>query len=185
MPNPVLVMDYANLFCGSAPENDKASNHLTLMSVELPTIDVQYVYHRPGGSPVAIEVDVIMARFEIRFELIGMTRQVMELVGKYVVGANDFFFYGNCRDYLTGLTIQAEAIVRGQLGRVEPGAFRRGNVFSTKYQIRGLTRYTFNLANRPVYDWDFFTTTWSVGGINQNGASTAPLGVELDTANNT
>lgn len=185
MPNPLLVMDYANLFCGSGPQDDKNSNHLTLMSVELPTVDVQYIDHRPGGAPMAVEIDVIMARLEIRFELIGITPQVMQLVSRFVVGSNDFFFYGNIRDQLTGITMQCSAYARGQLGRVEPGAFQRGNVFSTKYQVRGINRFTFQLGDRPIYDWDFFQNVWAVGGINQNGGFNAPLGTELDSPNNT
>jgi phage tail tube protein FII len=172
MPNPVLVMDYANLFCGSAPQNDKASNHLTLMQVQLPTLDIQYVDHRPGGAPVATEIDVQMARFEVKFQLVGIVRQVWQLLLRLDPTANDFWIYGNVRDQMTGLTIQAEAYVQGQLAAVEPSPFKRGEVMSANYTIRGIRRYTFNLANTPVYAWDFWNNTWAVAGFNQSGAST-------------
>ena len=175
MPNPLLVMESANLFCGSAPQNDTASNHLTLMPVQFPTMDVQYVDHRPGGSPVGIEIDTIMAQFECKFELIGIMRQVMELLLRFTIAANDFCIYGNVRDIMTGEAIQAEVYMHGQLAAVEPGKFQRGQVMNTTYTIRGLRRYKFSLGakglvgNKPIYDWDFWTNTWAVGGVNQNG----------------
>jgi Bacteriophage tail tube protein len=172
MPNPILVMDYANMFCGSGPTNDKNSNHLTLTQVQLPTMDIQYVDHRPGGAPVATEIDVQMARFEVKFQLIGIVRQVWSLLLRLDPTANDFWIYGNVRDYLTGETLQAEAYVQGQLAAVEPSAFKRGEVMHTEYTIRGIRKYTFKLANSPIYDWDFFQNTWSVAGFNQSGAST-------------
>ena len=169
------------MFCGSAPQNDRASNHLTLVSVQLPTMDIQYVDHRPGGAPVGIEIDTIMAKFECKFELIGFTRQVMELLLRFSIGANDFFVYGNIRDIMTGEAIQAEAYIHGQLAAVEPGKFQRGTVMNTIYTIRGIRRYKFSLGDvgvngeskgKPIYDWDFWTNVWAVGGFNQNGAST-------------
>lgn len=171
MSNPILVMDYANLFCGSAPSDDTKSNHLTLMQVQFPTMDVQYVDHRPGGAPVAIEIDTIMARFEVKFQLIGIVRQVWELLLRTSLTANDFWIYGNVRDQMTGEAVQAEVYVRGQMAAVEPSAFKRGEVFSTNYTIRGIRQYSFKLANSPVYDWDFFQNSWAIGGINQSGAS--------------
>lgn len=171
MPNPVLVMDYANMFCGSGPQDDTKSNHLTLMSVQLPTLDIQYVDHRPGGAPVAIEIDTLMARFEIKFKLIGITRQVWEMLLRLDPTANDFWIYGNVRDQMTGQAIQAAAFAHGQLAAVEPSEFQRGQIMSTNYTIRGIRRFTFSLGGSPIYDWDFFTNVWSVGGYNQAGAS--------------
>jgi phage tail tube protein FII len=184
VPNPVLVMDYANMFCGSAPEDDGASNHLTLASVELPSLEVQYVDHRPGGAPVSVEIDVIQTRMEVRFELIGITRQVMQLLYGHQRGAENFFIYGNVRDWLSGETLQLEARVRGQLGLVDPQPFDRGGeAFHVQYAIRGIMAYELNFGDgarsnggsgqmMPIYEWNFFTNVWAVGGINQNGMST-------------
>lgn len=170
MPNPLLVMDYANIFCGS--QDDKNSNHLTLMQVQLPTMNIQYVDHRPGGAPVAIEIDTIMARFEIKFQLAGLSPQVWRLLLRFSLQANDFWIYGNVRDQLTGQAIQASVYVQGQIAAVEPSMFKRGEVMNTNYAIRGLRRYTFSLGESPLYDWDFFTNRWSVDGFDQSGAST-------------
>lgn len=184
MPNPLLVMDFANMYCGSAPDDDGASNHLSLTQVELPQLEVQYVDHRPGGAPVSVEIDVIQTRMECKFELLGVTRQVMQLLYGHMPRAENFFIYGSIRDQLSGEAIQLEARIRGQLGLVGLGPFTRGGEpMKTRYAIRGINAYTLSMGdapagseekrqNLPIYDWDFFTNVWSVGGINQNGAST-------------
>jgi len=171
MPNPVLVLEYANLFCGSGPQDVTKSNHLTLMQVQLPTLDIQYVDHRLGAAPVAIEIDVQIARFEIKFQHIGIVRQIWELLLRFDAGANDFFIYGHVRDQMTGEAIQAAAYAQGQLAAIEPTPFKRGEVMSTNCTIRGIRKYTFSMADRPIYNWDFWTNTWAVGGYNQDGVS--------------
>lgn len=175
MPNPLLIMDYANMYCGSAPDDDGASNHLTLASVELPRLEVQYVDHRAGGAPVSIEIDVIQTRMECRFELVGVTRQVMQLLYGHRPGAQNFYIYGSVRDWMSGEAIQLEAFIRGQLGLVAPQKFTRGGIMSVEYAIRGIIAYTLSMGenepgNEPIYDWSFFSNSWAVGGINQNGA---------------
>ena len=62
MPKYPLVLDYANLFCGSAVGDDRKSNHLVLTELKLHVMEIQYVDHRPGGAPVAVEIDVVMTR---------------------------------------------------------------------------------------------------------------------------
>lgn len=179
MPNPVLVMDYANMFCGTAPDDDGASNHLTLMNVQLPRLEVQYLDHRPGGAPVSVEIDAIQTRMECRFQLIGITPQVMKLLFGMQIAQENFFIYGNVRDWSSGDVVQMEARLRGQLGTVEPGTFARGGEpWSHKYAIRGIMAYELSIADgtgqlTPIYEWNFWTNVWAVGGVDQNGQSTA------------
>ena len=173
MPNAINVLEYANLFCGSAPTDETASNHLTLKSVQLPRLEMQYVDHRAGGSPVSIEIDVIQTRMECRFELIGIAPQVMELMGRqwWGFGSNDYFIYGHVRNYVDGSVKQVEAYLRGQLGSVESNDFKRGGEpFGMRYAIRGIQAYRLNLGDTPIYNWDFFTNVWAVGGYDQNGS---------------
>ncbi len=176
MPNPLLIMDHANMFCGG--QNDKNSNHLTLMQVQFPTMNIQYVDHRPGGAPVAIEIDTIMARFEVKFQCVGITPQIWRMLLRFEAGANEFWIYGNIREQMTGTTFQAAAFVEGQLAAVEPTPFKRGEVLSTNYAVRGIRRYRFFLGDKILYDWDFFTNLWAVDGFNQDGANTEGLGSE-------
>jgi phage tail tube protein FII len=156
VPNQILTMEYANLFAGAAPDNDTASNHLTISEVKLPSMDVQYVDHRPGGAPVAIEIDTIMARLESTFVLVGITPQVMELLYSWEPSQDLFFVYGSMRHQIDGLSIQAAAVIRGQLGRVDPQNFRKGDLMHTNYAIRGVTHYELKIGEDLVYFWDFF-----------------------------
>ena len=168
MPNPVQIMDYANLFCGSGPADDASSNHLVLTELNLPAMDVQYNDHRAAGAPIYIELDTGMARLEATFVLVGITPQVMNLVNSWVLTERKFFAYGNVRDHNTGLAYQAAAAFIGQLGRADPQNFRKGDVMHTNYAIRSITHYEFALANEPLVMWDFFTNTRFFGGRDKN-----------------
>jgi len=181
MPNPVMIMDYANLYCGAAPDDDTASNHLVITEFKLPSLDVQYVDHRAGGAPIAIEIDTVMARLESTFSLVGITPQVIELVNAWEPEQNVFFAYGNVRDQLTGVSIQAAAAFRGQLGRVDPQNWRKGDVMHINYAIRGIVHYEFALADEQIFFWDFFTNTRIVGGVNQNRVINSNLHVPTVT----
>src|SRR4051812_43175568 len=119
MPNTPMIMEYANLFAGARPEDDTASNHLVISEVKLPSMDVQYVDHRAGGAPVAVEIDTIMARLECTFVLVGLTPQVMALLYSWEPAANKFFVYGSVREQIGGHAVQASAAIKGQLGRVD------------------------------------------------------------------
>lgn len=168
MPNPVLVMDYANLFCGSGPADDSASNHLTLTEVKLPSFEMQYTDHRAGGAPIYIEVGTGMARLETTFVLIGITRQVMQLVDSWIPEQRNFYVYGNVRDQHTGQAIQAAAAFTGQLGRSDVQNFRKGDVMHINYSIRQIIHYEFGLAGGLVYYWDYFNNTRFQGGQDMN-----------------
>jgi phage tail tube protein FII len=167
VPNLQLILDYANLFCGSGVPDDRTSNHLVLSELTLPTMEIQYVDHRAGGAPVAIEIDVVMTRMEMSFEVVGITPQIMVLLRNLELSKHDFFAYGNLRDYTFSGCYQLYAYFHGQLSRVEPRPFRRGDVFHTKYQVRGLTRYALYIGNNevPIYNWDFFNNEFQTGKL--------------------
>jgi P2 family phage contractile tail tube protein len=165
VPNTPLILDYANLYCGSAPGDASKSNHLVLSELKLPTMEIQYVDHRAGGAPVAVEIDVVMTRMELEFEVIGITPQIMSLLRNLEMQKHDFFAYGNLRHYMIGTAVQLEAIFRGQLSRMEPSPIRKGDVFKIKYQVRGLMRYELYIGPRrnPIYKWDFFNNVFQTG----------------------
>jgi P2 family phage contractile tail tube protein len=168
MANELLIMDYANLFCGSAPTDDTASNHLTLTEVKLPAMDTQYADHRAAGAPIYIEVGTGMARLECTFILVGFTPQVMMLVDSWESVKRNFYMYGNVRNQHTGQSIQAQAAFVGQLGRADPQNFRKGDVMHVNYSIRQIVHYEVGLAGDPIYYWDFFTNTRLNGGVDMN-----------------
>ena len=168
MPNPVWVMEDANLFCGVGPTDNVASNHLILTELKLPGLDMQFVDHRAGGAPVAIEISTVIARLEATFVCLGMTPQIMQLIGSWAKTMNWFWAYGVIRDQSTGEAAQAAAAIQGQLGRADPQNYRRGDVMHTNYAIRGIQHYELNIAGDNVYLWDFQTNTRIIGNIDQN-----------------
>ena len=181
MANNVMVMDYANLFCGAGPHDDAASNHLILTELNLPAMDVQYSDHRAAGAPIYIELDTGMARLEATFVLVGLTPQVKNLVNSWVLTERKFFAYGNVRDHNTGIAYQAAAAFIGQLGRADPQNFRKGDVMHTNYAIRSITHYELQLAGEPLVLWDFFTNVRQFGGVDKNAEINANLHINSVT----
>lgn len=130
-------------------------------------MEIQYVDHRPGGAPVAVEIDVVMTRMELSFEVVGITPQIMALLRNLEMRKHDFFAYGSLREYNSGVALPLRAIWRGQLSKVEPKPFRRGDIFHTRYQVRGIMKYELYIGdmNAPIYYWDFFTNEFGSGDV--------------------
>lgn len=168
MPNSIITMEKANMFCGAAPSDTNVSNHLIITELKLPAMDEQYTDHRPGGAAVAIEIDTIIARLECTFALVGLTPQVMGLVGSWQQSQNLFYAYGVLRDRQTGEALQAIALLKGRLGRSDPQNWQRGNVLHTQYSIRGITHYELNIAGEQIYFWDFFSNQFIVRSVDRN-----------------
>ena len=175
MPNSILTMEKANLYAGAAPTDTNASNHLVITECKLPALDEQYVEHRAGGAPVAVEIDTIISHLESTFILVGVTPQVMQLVGSWDTNQNLFFIYGLIRDRQSGEAAQAIAVIKGRLGRADPQNWQRGNVMHTNYAIRGIVHYELNIAGQQIYYWDFFNNQFLVGGEDRNADSNAFL----------
>lgn len=175
--NPVLTLEAANIYCGSAPGDNQWSNHLQLTEVKLPGFDEQYVDHRPGGAPVAIEIDTQIARFECTFTLMGWSPQVASLAHSWMVEQNMFFIYGALRDRQTGDVSNVRAELYGRLGRADPQNWRRGDVGHWSYAIRGITNYMLRIDEEPIYEWDFFTNLLRIGGEDRNADINTALGV--------
>lgn len=186
MPNPVYVMEAANLFCGSEATDDANSNHLVLEQLKLPGMQEQYVDHRPGGSPVSIEIDTIIQRPECTFVLLGWTTQVATLLASWQSGQNAFTAYGVVRDRTTGDAMQAMAQITGRLGIADPQNFRRGEAMTWNYAIRSIIHYGLWLADGTgpvstnaspqdaIWYWDFPTNTFLVGGQDPTAGADNP-----------
>jgi phage tail tube protein FII len=175
MPNTLFVMEKANLFCGKVAADQANSNHLILAELKLPTMDEQYVDHRAGGAPLAIEVDTIVARLEATFVLAGWTSQVNKLFYSWAADDNWFTAYGLVRDRVNGRPLQAIAQMKGRLGRADPVNWRNGDLQHWNYSIRGIVHYELVLADQPMYLWDFYSNTFIVGGRDRNADTNITL----------
>lgn len=181
MGNPVYNVEAANLFCGSAPADSSASNHLTLTEFQLPSFEEQYSDHRAGGAPVAIEIDTVVARLECNFSLLGITPQVMALVHSWSAQNNIFTGYLVIRDRVSGNAIQGIANLTGRLGKATPQNYRRGDVMNTAYAIRSIVKYKLTVGGKSIYEWDFFNNTLIIGGVDQNADVNNLLGTGVST----
>src|SRR6478609_9888275 len=101
--NNLYTMEAANLFCGTNGE----SNHLRMLNVRLPTLEEQYIDHRPGGSPVAIEIDVILNRLQCDFRLAGWNPSVDGMISAWSIASNQFWMFGAIRNRVTGKIYKA------------------------------------------------------------------------------
>jgi len=171
----VLIMEAANLFCGS--HDPTKSNHLTISMLKLPAIEENYVSHAAGGAPIEIEIDTHINHLEAPFTLLGWTPYVMTLIGESRVDRQIFTAYGQIRQRRSGKAIQALAIMHGRLGRVNPTEFSRGQNQSHEYAIRGIVHYRLYIDNQEIYYWDFFTSARRVGGVDLNAELNRNLGI--------
>jgi phage tail tube protein FII len=176
--SPLLTMEAANIFCGvNAPDDKTGSNHLRLTDVKLPGLDEQYTDLRAAGAPVTLEINTVFARLECTFTLAGWSTDVASLVGQWGSQNNQFWIYGALRDRVSGDVLQASAQIFGRLGRADPQLWRRGDISSWAYTIRGISRYKLGVKedDAPLYEWDYFANIFNVGGdaigLGSNGQS--------------
>lgn len=165
--NTVWSFEEANLFCGKEATDQSVSLHLKLSDVKLPAINEQYQEHRSMAGPVAFEINTILARLECTFTIVGVESQVYKMPYTWDENLMWFDMYGVIRDQLTGEIVKGHAQFHGKLGRVDPQAWRRGDLMHTACAIHGIRRYVLAFGDDQIYYWDFFTNTLIVGGVNR------------------
>lgn len=186
MPANVYVMEAANLIVGDAgAENAPGiSTHLTLAELKLPGMEENYVDFLPGGAPVAIEVPTHYNRLEGSFNLNGWQPEIMGVLARSDITLQRFNAYGLIRNRLDGQASRALAIMWGRLGRVNPTAYRKGDLMAFEFSIRSITHYELYMAQGPgvemtqIYYWDFFTSEFYV-----TGPDGVPVNVNADLIN--
>jgi len=170
--NTIFVLEKANLYAGD--EDPSHSNHLVLQEMKLPALENNLVDHAPGGAPIAIDIPTHLQRLESTFNLLGIQPYVATLIGLSNRTAMKFTSYGLVRDRRTAKAHQLRAIMFGQMGRVNPSAYRMGDLMHHEYSIRAITHYELYLdqqsdgGEKEIYYWSFFTSTFRVGGVNVN-----------------
>lgn len=177
MADTLFTLEKANMFCGAEPTDTNLGLYLELTEVKLPAMNEQFVDHRAGGVPIAIEVDTIFAKLESTFQLIGWNPQVSTLIASWTAQQNMFWVYGLLRDRMTGQASQATAYMKGRLGMADPQNFRRGDTMHWNYGIKGIIAYKLAIDNEVIYDWDFFQNRFIVGNFDRNAETNRILNV--------
>lgn len=166
MAGKFLVLEAVNLFCGD--HDPTASKHLTIMELQLPTLQEMYQDHHPGGSRVAVEVGLGIEKLTATFKLTGMDPVMYSQFGVNSQQKNVFTAYGLLRDKRTGAAEQAKAILRGRLGSIEQDAFQRGELIGHTYAINEVMHYELFIGGAEKVYWDFFTQVLRQDGLDQS-----------------
>lgn len=175
MASNLYVMEAANLYCGD--HDPTKSKHLTLAELALPHLTEKYQDHHAGGSRVAIEVAVGIQKLEPTFKLTGWDPDLLTQFGLGDRTKKSFTAYGVVRDKRTGSALSAMAIMEGRLGKVEPSAFKRGDLMDHAYAINEVTHYELWFDGAEKIFWDFFSSEWRLDGVDQNADERRILGI--------
>lgn len=170
MPANVYTMEAVNLVCGDTGTEASAGRHthLQIAELKLPGIEENYVDYTPGGAITAIEIPTHFQKLEATFNLNGWQPEIMGLLGQNNPELTRFTAYGLVRDRRSGGACQSVAVLWGRLGRVNPSAFRRGDLMVHEYSIRGIIHYDLRMSLKPkqepsqIYYWNFFESRFEV-----------------------
>lgn len=177
MPATLYVMEDVNLVCGDTGSEQAPgiSTHLQINELKLPTIEENFYDHNAGGSYVGIEASSYIQKLETTFNLAGWNPDVMGMIARSNVRTlRRFTAYGLIRDKRTVQALQCVAVMDGQLGKIAPSAFRKGDMMQHEYSIRGITHYELYMQRVPgtepqeIFWFDFFTSALRIGGVDVN-----------------
>lgn len=174
MSGNVYSMEAANLFCGKGADQSE-SKHLQLTELQLPGLEETYADHRPGGAPVAVEIDTGINHLECTFMLLGWSPDVASLFRSWAADDNFFTAYGLIRDRQNGVALKGVSRMKGRLGRSAIQNYTRASPTHWGYSIRGITQYELLLNGEQIYYWDFFTNTLIIDGTDRNAELNATL----------
>ena len=161
----IYIMEAANLYCGD--HDPTASKHLTLAELKLPPLQEIYQDHHAGGSRVQVEVALGIQKLEPTFKLNGWDPDLLTQFGLGSSRAKVFTAYGVIRDKRTGNAIETKAIIEGRLGKIEPEAFKRGEMMGHDYSINEVMHYELWFGEKEKLFWDFFSGDWRLDGTSQ------------------
>lgn len=177
MAEKLLVLEAVNLFVGD--HDPEATNHLTLQSLALPTLDRVTVNHLGGGAPGEVEWSMNALRaIQPTFKLLGYTESTYREFGVGTAQVSKFTGYGVLRNKVNGTTIQAKTVIRGVLGRVAPDQFERAGAFGHDHSITEVTHYELHVGGKEWFYWDYFTTTLRQFEQDSLAESRILLGIE-------
>jgi uncharacterized protein len=181
MPNTLYNLEAFNLICGDTGGASQPGfpTHLILQEVKLPALEEAFVDHNPGGARIGIEIPTHIQKLTSTFNLAGWQPDIMQMIGRSARADQRYTGYGLIRDRRTGAALQLRAYIEGRMGRVNPTNFRRGDQHNHEYGIHSIIHYELYMQTAPVagaagtdtalneiYYWDFFESTFRVGGVD-------------------
>lgn len=162
----MLIEEQGNLFVGDADPN--ASLHLVLAEIALPKLEENFTEHNGGGAVMGLDIGVGYKSLSASFKLVGHQDHVMKHFGLGSRVNQSFTYRGAMRDRVSGELKKAVAVITGRLATVEPETFKRGELKHHDYEIKGITRYELKVGGNELYLFDFVSSTWRIGGVDEN-----------------
>ena len=83
-------------------------------------------------------------------------------------GQLPYTIYGAVRDKQSGSSIEMMSVVWGRMVKLDPGAFKRGDIQEQTHEIKEIMRYQVTWNKAELFYYDFFASTWRVNGVDQN-----------------
>jgi uncharacterized protein len=166
MAASVIIWEAANLYAGdNGPNNSK---HLTLQSIQIPQLKEKTEEHTPGGGIGAISIGMMsLEMLEVTFKLVGSDVQTKAQFGLGSNGSQFYTIYGALRDKNSGRAIERKLIVKGRLVECGEDEFSRGKLTTQDHKIAEVTHYELYEDKAEVHYYDFFSSIWRVGRVNQ------------------
>ncbi len=162
----IYLVEAANLFCGD--HDPGASNHLTLEDIKLPDLEQKSIGHEPGGGVMGVEfTTTIMGALSVTFKLKGIDPKRLALFGLGSTMRRNFTAYMVIREKRSNQQIEGKAIIEGVISKISGSGFKRGEGMDHDYEIKEITSYKLFIDNDEVYNIDYWTNRWSVGGVSQ------------------
>ena len=162
----IRIMEAVNLFCGDHDPTD--SNHLSLSELKFPDIEEMTIEHTPGGGVMGVEFSIpVIKAMMATFKLRDFNPVRLQQFGLNTPVRRNYTAYGAIRDKKTGSLMQAKIVLDARMSSLSMDAFSRGKEFDTQYTLKEIMAYYLEVDGAPVWDIDFWTNTFSVGGVSQ------------------
>ncbi|WP_245407596.1 phage major tail tube protein [Rhodopseudomonas faecalis] len=170
----MYLMEAVNLFCGD--EDPTKSKHLTIAELKLPMLEEKFVDHLPGGGRAGVELGMnVLSKLTPTFKLAGWDPDLLSQFGLGSRVRKVYTAYGVIRDKRAGVALESKAIIEARLGKIDPEAFKRGELQGHDYALNEVLHYELWFQDKRKFMFDFFTNVWEVDGVSQFAAENAIL----------
>ncbi|MGQ3671638.1 phage major tail tube protein [Xanthobacter sp. TB0136] len=152
-----------------------------MKNIKLEKMAETYVDHKSGGGPVGVEFGVGMEKFGFSFGYFGLDPEMMVQFGLGTQSRRIYTIYNGIRDLQADKIIQRKMIIEARLGGLEEDQFSRGEAHGANYTLNEIMHFEMWWEGRakPLFEWDFFSGGWVVGGSDQAAAMNAALGIGI------
>lgn len=177
MASDIIILDAANLFMGD--DDPSNSQHLTLKSAKMPTVEEKTKEHTPGGG--FADLTLGMRSFSITpmtFQLEGFNP---DAVSRFMPVANRtrYTLRGNTRSLRTSIDTPIIAVIEGRMTKMEMSEFKKDDGLMTDYEIKEIIFFSLHYGTTEKLYFDILSGPRGlrIDGVNPLAALAANLGL--------